>query len=270
MLLNWQYLVLLFFAMAILGWVMEVVCKLFEFGRFINRGFLIGPYCPIYGVGSVLIILLLERYADSPVLVFAMTMAVCGTLEYLTSYLMEQLFQARWWDYSHRRFNLNGRVCAGTLIPFGVLGLGLMYGIKPVMYSWFALIPETWLTPLCCALMLILLSDIVVSSTVLGKIRKSANLTGADDTEALTLAVREALGRQNVLLRRALRAFPYARIYNKQLFVQLREKKRELVQEARAKQQALRDELKQRDQKWRAEVKAIKQQARLRKKGESA
>ena len=72
--------VLLFFAMAMLGWLMEVVCKLIQFHRFINRGFLIGPYCPIYGFGSVLIVLLLERYVDHPAVVFFMGMLVCGAL----------------------------------------------------------------------------------------------------------------------------------------------------------------------------------------------
>lgn len=127
--------ILLFFVTAMLGWVMEVVCKLIQFHRFINRGFLIGPYCPIYGFGSVLITLLLSRYAESPVVVFLMGMIICGTLEYLTSYLMEKLFHARWWDYSQKRFNLNGRVCANTLIPFGLLGLGIIYGVKPFLFG---------------------------------------------------------------------------------------------------------------------------------------
>ena len=89
---------LLFFTCAVLGWVMEVVCKLIQFGRFINRGFLIGPYCPIYGTGAVAVTLLLSPYEDSPLLVFVMAMVVCGAIEYLTSYLMETLFHARWWD----------------------------------------------------------------------------------------------------------------------------------------------------------------------------
>ena len=121
--LTLECYILLFFTGAFLGWVMEVVCKLIQFGRFINRGFLIGPYCPIYGFGAVLVTALLTPFSASPPAVFVLAMAVCGTLEYLTSYSMEKLFHARWWDYSHRRFNLNGRVCAGTLIPFGLMGL---------------------------------------------------------------------------------------------------------------------------------------------------
>ncbi len=259
MIYHWEYIVLLFFAMSVLGWAMEVVCKLIEFKRFINRGFLIGPYCPIYGVGSSLIILLLERYASSPVLVFLMTMLVCGTLEYLTSYAMEKLFHARWWDYSHRRFNIDGRVCAGTLIPFGMLGLLLVYVIKPVLFGWFDLIPRSLLTPLCIVLLAGLSTDAAVSATILGKIRKSANLTGADDTEALTRAVRDSLARKSALMRRTLRAFPYARIYNQKLLAQLRLKKQKLAREASEKKRLLRAELKLRDQRLRAEIASVKQ-----------
>ena len=215
--------ILLFFVTAMLGWVMEVVCKLIQFHRFINRGFLIGPYCPIYGFGSVLITLLLSRYAESPVVVFLMGMIICGTLEYLTSYLMEKLFHARWWDYSQKRFNLNGRVCANTLIPFGLLGLGIIYGVKPFLFGLFAMIPQTAMDILCGALTAIILTDAVISTTVLGKIRHTAELTGGDDTETITRSVRDALLRQGALVRRTLRAFPYAKLYNKPLLERLRQ-----------------------------------------------
>lgn len=97
-------------AISVLGWMMEVACKSLEYKRFINRGFLIGPWCPIYGVGSLLIVLLLSDYIASPLTVFLLGMILCGALEYLTSYLLKKIFHARWWDYSRRRFNLNGRI----------------------------------------------------------------------------------------------------------------------------------------------------------------
>ena len=77
---------LLFFTASFLGWCMEVTCKLIQFGRFINRGFLIGPWCPIYGFGTVLITLLLSRFTDDPLAVFALAMLLCGTLEYRSHY----------------------------------------------------------------------------------------------------------------------------------------------------------------------------------------
>lgn len=138
---------LLFFTASFLGWCMEVICKLIQFGRFINRGFLIGPWCPIYGFGTVLITLLLSRFTDDPLAVFALAMLLCGTLEYLTSYIMEKAFHARWWDYSAKKFNLNSRVCADTLIPFGLLGLGMIYFVKPYLFHLYGLMSEMAMHP---------------------------------------------------------------------------------------------------------------------------
>ena len=234
---------LLFFLVSVLGWCMEVICKYIQFRRFINRGFLIGPYCPIYGTGAVLIVRLLSRYAGEPVTVFFMGILVCGVLEYVTSYLMEKLFHARWWDYSDRRFHINGRVCANTLIPFGMLGLVLIYGIQPLVSDLFDLIPSTLMHVLCAGLLLILLTDATVSASILGKIRESATqLTGADDTETLTRIVRERLSERGVLIRRALRAFPYMKVYNSHVLQQMREGQQKLRQEAEEKNRKLREE----------------------------
>ena len=79
-----------------------------------NRGFLIGPCCPIYGCGCLLFILILPKYLDDPIVLFILAATICSVLEYITSWIMEKLFNTRWWDYSKRRFNLDGRVCLGT------------------------------------------------------------------------------------------------------------------------------------------------------------
>ena len=255
----WCY-VLLFFVSSFLGWVMEVTVKAIQFRRFINRGFLIGPYCPIYGVGTVLLTALLTPIKDEPVSVFIQAMVVCGVLEYVTSWLMEKLFHARWWDYSQKRFNLNGRVCANTLIPFGLLGLGIIYGVKPFLFGLFAMIPQTAMDILCGVLTAIILTDAVISTTVLGKIRHTAELTGGDDTETITRSVRDALLRQGALVRRTLRAFPYAKLYNKPLLERLRQRKQMLKADFQAKQQHMREELAQREQALREELKKRKPQ----------
>ena len=77
---------------------MEVICKLIQYKKFVDRGFLIGPYCPIYGVGALLITFFLNKYVQDPVVLFVMAVVVCGILEYLTSYFMEKIYHARWWD----------------------------------------------------------------------------------------------------------------------------------------------------------------------------
>lgn len=265
MLASLENYFLLFFISAVLGWMMEVTCKLFEFKRFINRGMLIGPYCPIYGFGSVLITALLSPSAGQPALVFVMAMVVCGALEYLTSYVMEKLFHARWWDYSRRRFNINGRVCANTLIPFGLLGLAMIYVVKPFLFGLFAGIPVTVKHVVCGALLALILTDVAVSTTILGKIRKTAEDAKGDSTEAITRIVREKLAEQGALVRRLLLAFPYARIYNSDLIQKLRKRSEEMRAEIRRKENGMREEIEQREARIHEELKRIREQKKLKK-----
>ena len=261
-----EYYILLFFISSVLGWLMEVGCKLVQFGRFINRGFLIGPYCPIYGFGAVLVTALLSRFSADPAAVFVLAMAVCGTLEYLTSYIMEKLFHARWWDYSHKPFNINGRVCAGTLIPFGLLGLGMIYGVKPFLFGLFGALSARTLDALCAGLCLLLAADTAVSATVLSKIRKTADLSGEDDTEAITRSVREALARQGALARRALSAFPSARLYSGRLLGELKAKRAQLRADLKRREMAFRKEAEAREQAVRRELSERRRQRREAKK----
>jgi len=253
-----EYYILLFFFMSMLGWLIEVAVKWIQYGRFINRGFLIGPYCPIYGVGAVLIVLLLSRFKADPFNVFALTMLLCGTLEYATSYTMEKLFHARWWDYSQKRFNLNGRVCAQTLIPFGLLGLALVYWIAPGLWSFFDAWPPILVDLNCFLLVGLLIADITVSTSVLSRIRAAADHLEGDSTEELTRKVRTILSRQGVLHRRTLRAFPRARFTNERIRRQMKEKSAQLKQMAKEKEQMLRQEFEQLEERLRQERKARK------------
>jgi uncharacterized membrane protein len=107
--------------------------------KFVNRGFLIGPYCPIYGSGLILILVLLKDVNANFITKFFMIAFIASILEYITSYVMEKLFNARWWDYSNDKFNINGRVCLETFLEFGLVGsLGLYYVhpfVSSIMYS---------------------------------------------------------------------------------------------------------------------------------------
>lgn len=89
---NVGILILLFFTYAFLGWCLEVICKLVEKKRFINRGFLIGPYCPIYGYGALIMTILLHKYLDDPVTLYIMIVLSCSILEYATSYFFRNTF----------------------------------------------------------------------------------------------------------------------------------------------------------------------------------
>ena len=124
---------ILFLIYSFVGWAIEVVVTFNKDKRFVNRGFLLGPYCPIYGFSSIIMILYLSRYRSSFITVFLLAVVVCSIMEYLVSYIMEKLFKARWWDYSNRKFNINGRVCLENsfglvyLVPFLYILLILSY-----------------------------------------------------------------------------------------------------------------------------------------------
>lgn len=108
--------ILIFFIYAIAGWIMETTTISIRNKKFVNRGFLVGPICPIYGYGVVLVSVLLKKYQEDMVATFCMSIIICGLLEYFTSFFMEKIFKARWWDYSQKKFNINGRICLENLV----------------------------------------------------------------------------------------------------------------------------------------------------------
>ena len=201
---------LLFISYSILGWIMEVTCKLIEEKKFINRGFLIGPYCPIYGWGALAITILLRKYYEDPLALLVFGIVICSILEYTTSYVMEKVFHARWWDYSERKFNLNGRLCLGTMIPFGLLGMIIMYGINPLLYGIYSKINITMLHILCIILMLGFILDNIITLKILINIRKDYKVLKKDATEEIVAFVREKIKSHGWTYKRLLDAFPNA------------------------------------------------------------
>lgn len=124
-----------------LGWVYEsAICSLLEYHRFINRGFLLGPYCPIYGVGIIMNWLLLKDI-ENPAVIFVASALISCAIEYVTSYAMEKLFYAKWWDYSHFPFNLNGRICLYGGLIFGCGNVIFIKAIHPFVMSAMEYIP---------------------------------------------------------------------------------------------------------------------------------
>jgi len=99
--------------------------------KFVNRGFLNGPLCPVYGFGALICILVLQNRTGNIALLFFAGMALTSALEYITSVILEKLFNAKWWDYSERRFNIHGRVCLKNAVAFGVLSVVLIKLIHP-------------------------------------------------------------------------------------------------------------------------------------------
>lgn len=123
------------------GWVCECIYCSVPAKHFINRGFLAGPYCPIYGCGALLITWCLTPYMEYPLLVFLFGMIMTSVLEYVTSWIMEVLFHTKWWDYSKKFMNINGRVCLKNSILFGLMSLVVTYLIHPATADLIATLP---------------------------------------------------------------------------------------------------------------------------------
>lgn len=203
---------LLFMMYSFCGWCMETLLISIQNKRFVNRGFLIGPYCPIYGCGSLIIIIFLNKFAYSPIILFLMTILFCGILEYLTSWIMEVLFKARWWDYSNRKFNLNGRICLTNLIAFGVLGLIVIYVLNPFFINLLDKLQIKQLKYTAIGIAIIYLIDCIISFIVIFGFRKVTKTVNsertADNTEQITKMVRELFSQKSFLHRRFINAYP--------------------------------------------------------------
>lgn len=231
---------LLFMVYSVAGWIMEVTCKSFEAKKFINRGFMIGPYCPIYGWGAIFITILLKRYISDWIVLFFMSMITCGILEYLTSYVMEKLFHARWWDYSRRKYNINGRICLETLVPFGLLGLTIMYITNPIILNGLQNIPDNILNVIAIVLFVIFTIDGIVSLKVVSNVRATSTKLNKeaktmDNTEEITAKVKEILRNKSVLNRRLINAYPNLQTVLKKKKEVIKRKTDEIKEEIKSK-----------------------------------
>ena len=122
---------LFFYLYSFVGWVWESCYVSVKKGHWVNRGFLYGPFLPIYGFGAVTILISTMGVQDSPPMVFVLGMAGATVLEYVTGACMERLFHVRYWDYSNQKLNLNGHICLTSSLAWGAFSVLLIYGIHP-------------------------------------------------------------------------------------------------------------------------------------------
>ena len=190
MIRYFEYLILIFFIYSFCGWAMESFGGIFKEKKFINRGFLIGPYCPVYGCGVVGITVLLSKYQNDFYALFILVTVMCGSLEYFTSYIMEKLFNARWWDYHNHKFNINGRICLETLIPFGIVGTIIVCTLNPILYSYFDNISDQTINIITLIISVLFIIDFIVSFCIISSF-KGATYNQKDNTEEISNKVKE-------------------------------------------------------------------------------
>ncbi len=223
---------LCFWIYSFLGWAVEsTFCSINE-QKVINRGFLSGPICPIYGFGALIVILCLTPFLSHPLFLFIDAVVLTSILEYFTSYLMEKLFHARWWDYSHHHFNLNGRICLATSLSFGGLSVFVMYFLHPSVVRLIGILSPFWQAASAALISVIFLADF--STTIRGMVSFQRKMQKLAELSAQIKEKLDAIHWKNELpVRERLEQF----------FQEKREEHAEIAADARESIHALADRL---------------------------
>ena len=166
----WQVL-FWFFAYCFIGWIWESTYRSFRLGRLVNSGFLVGPYIPIYGFGGLFYILLLH-FTTRPLELFFLGAVIACILEYATSYAMEKVFHARWWDYSEDFGNINGRITLKAAFVFGLAAVATPF-FQTYIGGIGASIASPWLEIFDIVILAIMLGDYYSTIRDLAKLNKT-------------------------------------------------------------------------------------------------
>lgn len=145
-----------------------------------------------------------------------MSFLLGSILEYITSYLMEKIFHARWWDYSDHKFHINGRISLTTSLGFGALGLILVYVFNPFFLRIVKNISPIIFNIIMVIILLIFIIDVVTSFKIIYNLRKESYINIKDITETTTEEVKKALGEKSIFNRRLLNSFPHFKFIFKQ------------------------------------------------------
>lgn len=169
-----DYLFLSFMIYSFLGWLFETtLISLWESGHFLNRGSLLGPYCPVYGGGCVLGIIMAHNIPNAAVQFFA-SACLCIACEYLCAAILEDIFHVKLWDYSGMAFNFKGRVCLLGFLFFGIMTTVISRFIEPIFVAWFDTVPPQIISVTAILLAFLLAADTLLSGIAFS--RKSRKL----------------------------------------------------------------------------------------------
>jgi len=177
---NFLVLFLVFTVYSFLGWLCESIFCSIPAGKFINRGFLNGPFCPIYGVGGVFVVFILTPFQHNLFVLYFAGVVLTSVLEYVTGLALELIFHTKYWDYSDHKINFQGRVCLVNSLLFGVMCVVGMWFIHPALMRALGMIPASVIPVLSIGFMLYFTCDTVISvHTVLqlnGKLDELQNI----------------------------------------------------------------------------------------------
>ena len=169
-----------FILFSFLGWVLEVLYGLYKLKKFVNRGFLIGPLCPIYGVSCVILYLLFSSI-NNPIALFLISAVFCTIVEYFASFILEKIFKVRWWDYDYMKYNINGRVCLEMMIPFGLLGFLSVHYIVPFTLNIISEMSNSYIYIIGITLIILFVTDLILSTTIISKFKTNETKSSEKD-----------------------------------------------------------------------------------------
>ena len=186
-------IIIYFITYSFLGWVMESIFRSISERKIINTGFLKGPFCPIYGVGAIIMLLFLKRFSDNLIVLFIVSVVVLTIWEYLVGVLLEKLFHTKYWDYSNNKFNFQGRICLMNSIFWGILGVVFVKYIHLLIESLIEKIDFRILIFVYSILGIIILVDAISSIIKVKNIKVTL-----EKIEKLNNEIKEKLNEENV------------------------------------------------------------------------
>lgn len=219
----WTY----FIIYSITGWILESVFRSFCEKRLLNTGFLNGPFCPIYGIGSIIMLLFLEKFQNNIIVLFVISLFVLSVWEYVVGVLLEKIFKTRYWDYSDHKINIKGRVCLSNSIYWGILGVIFIKYIHPFVDNNIELLQPIFVKYAVLLITILFVVDTIISivmtiniKTVLHKIEELNNQIKDKLEEIKKLSnkdiiIESMLNKINILIKRKNRLFRklYKRVY---------------------------------------------------------
>ena len=186
-------IIIYFITYSFLGWVMESIFRSISEKKIINTGFLKGPFCPIYGVGAIIMLLFLKRFSDNLAVLFIVSVVVLTIWEYLVGVLLEKLFHTKYWDYSKNKFNFQGRICLMNSIFWGILGVVFVKYIHPAIENLIEKIDVRILIFVYSILGIVILVDMITSIVKVKNIKVTL-----EKIEKLNNEIKEKLKEENV------------------------------------------------------------------------
>lgn len=205
-----------FFIYSFLGWCLEVIYASLEREDFVNRGFLNGSYCPIYGFGAVCEIFLLTKFVNYPICLYIISVVITTVLEFITGYVLEKIFNLQWWDYTNEKFNIKGYICLKFSLLWGVASLVLMYILQPKVNIVVSLLRH--IDFVVYLLILLMLYDFLISilkvlalkkdSMIIEKLNEDLKILSNEMAENISYKTHRIEKKINKKYRRLLKSYP--------------------------------------------------------------